>query len=184
MSNIEILVKTDKKELFEILRDTSIGFLDLRMADCSSLASEILHTLNKVTKLHLRGTYTGRCDLKLPASIQSITLQNAECSSEWLCSFFITLSEVHHQVDCTMFDFLVKTSDTESGIERDITVIRSELLSCDLSHVKLNVEYNSIIPFELVRGTNINSLLLTADDDASLDLGTQSSFPGNSHDTF
>ncbi|KAH3803162.1 hypothetical protein DPMN_156863 [Dreissena polymorpha] len=67
MSNIEILVKTDTKELFEILRDTSIGFLDLRTAYCASLASAILNTLNKLTKLDLWGTYTGRCDLKIPA---------------------------------------------------------------------------------------------------------------------
>ncbi|KAH3786259.1 hypothetical protein DPMN_164365 [Dreissena polymorpha] len=175
MSNIEILVKTGSKELFEILRDTSIGILNLPTAESASLASEILHTLNKLTKLYLWGTYTGRCDLKMPASLQCISLQSVECSSEWLCSFLITLSEVHHQVECTMFNFLVKTSDTESGIETDSTVIRSELLSCDLSHVKLNVEHNSRVPFELVRSTNINSLLLTANDDASLDVVTQSS---------
>ncbi|XP_052218473.1 uncharacterized protein LOC127836083 isoform X2 [Dreissena polymorpha] len=175
MSNIEIFVKTGSKKLFEILRDASIGILNLKTADCASLASEILHTLNKLTKLYLWGTYTGRCDLKLPASLQCIRLQSVECSSEWLCSFLITLSEVHHQVECTMFNFLVKTSDTESGIETDSTVIRSELLSCDLSHVKLNVEHNSRVPFELIRSTNIDSLLLTANDDASLDVVTQSS---------
>ncbi|KAH3803161.1 hypothetical protein DPMN_156862 [Dreissena polymorpha] len=66
MSNMQILVKTDSKELFEILRDTSIGILDLITADSASLASEIFHTLNRLTKLYLRATYTGRCDLKLP----------------------------------------------------------------------------------------------------------------------
>ncbi|XP_052218511.1 uncharacterized protein LOC127836095 [Dreissena polymorpha] len=111
----------------------------------------------------------------MPASLQCISFDDGECSSEWLCSFLITLSEVHHQVECTMFNFLVKTSDTESRIETDSTVIRSELLSCDLSHVKLNVDHNSKVPFELIRSTNINSLLLTANDDASLDVVTQSS---------
>ncbi|XP_052251970.1 uncharacterized protein LOC127858753 isoform X2 [Dreissena polymorpha] len=175
MSNIKILVTTGSKELIEILRDTSIGILNLPTADSASLASEILHTLNKLTKLYLMGTYTGRCDLKLPSSLQCISLRNGECSPEWLGSFFITLSEVYHQVECTMFDFRVKTSDTGSGIESGITVIRSELLSCDLSHVKLYVENDSRIPFELVRGTNIDSLLLTSNDYASLDLVTQSS---------
>ncbi|XP_052224344.1 uncharacterized protein LOC127839995 [Dreissena polymorpha] len=43
-----------------------IGNLDLGSAECASLASEILHTLNKLTRLYLQGTYTGRCNLKMP----------------------------------------------------------------------------------------------------------------------
>ncbi|KAH3747696.1 hypothetical protein DPMN_182125 [Dreissena polymorpha] len=39
MSNIEIMVKYGSKELFEILRDTSIGILCLRTADDASLAT-------------------------------------------------------------------------------------------------------------------------------------------------
>ncbi|KAH3796556.1 hypothetical protein DPMN_150125 [Dreissena polymorpha] len=81
MSNIEILVKNGSAQLFELLRDTSIGILVLRTADCASLASEILHTLNKLTKLYLWGTYTGRCELKLPASLQCISLQEVKCIS-------------------------------------------------------------------------------------------------------
>ncbi|XP_052218499.1 uncharacterized protein LOC127836088 [Dreissena polymorpha] len=175
MSNIEILVKTGSKELFEILRDTSIGILNLRTADSASLASEILHTLNKLTELYLRGIYTGRCDLKMPASLLCISLDDGECSPEWLCSLLITLSEIHHQVEGNMFDFVVKQNDSDNGMETDITVVRNELWSCNLSHVKLNVEQNSSVLLELLRGTNIDSLLLTANDDASLDLVTQSS---------
>ncbi|KAH3751278.1 hypothetical protein DPMN_185831 [Dreissena polymorpha] len=36
LSNIEILVKNGSKELFELLRDTSIGVLILRTANCAS----------------------------------------------------------------------------------------------------------------------------------------------------
>ncbi|XP_052237781.1 uncharacterized protein LOC127849098 [Dreissena polymorpha] len=74
LSNIELFVKNGSKELFELLRDTSIRILKLMTDNCASLASEILHTLNKLTELYLLGTYTGRCDLRLPVSLQCISL--------------------------------------------------------------------------------------------------------------
>ncbi|KAH3775289.1 hypothetical protein DPMN_176690 [Dreissena polymorpha] len=107
LSNIGISVHNGSLELIEILRDTSIGFLDLCRADCASLASEILHTLNKLTTLSLRGSYTGRCDLKLPASLQTVLLLQCECSIEWLCSLLITLSLLRHPVQCHLWDVVL-----------------------------------------------------------------------------
>ncbi|KAH3753220.1 hypothetical protein DPMN_187854 [Dreissena polymorpha] len=91
MSNIEILVDSGSKELFEIFRDTSIGILDLRTADCVSLTSEILPILIKLEKLYLWGTFMSRCDLQMPSSLKRISFKTGECSSEWLCSLLIKL---------------------------------------------------------------------------------------------
>ncbi|KAH3699484.1 hypothetical protein DPMN_074440 [Dreissena polymorpha] len=75
MSKSELIVNTGSKELFAIFRETSIGILSLRNADCVLQSSDILPTLSKLDKLYLRGTYTGHCALKLPASLQCISLQ-------------------------------------------------------------------------------------------------------------
>ncbi|KAH3751277.1 hypothetical protein DPMN_185830 [Dreissena polymorpha] len=126
MSNIEIFVIHGSVKLFELLRDTSIGILNLTTANCASLASEILHTLNRLTKLYLWGTYTGRCDLKLPASLQCISLQKGECSSEWLCSLLITFSSLDHPVKCELCDALQSSEDIRGDEARThISELRS-----------------------------------------------------------
>ncbi|KAH3796404.1 hypothetical protein DPMN_149972 [Dreissena polymorpha] len=170
MSNIEILVKNGSAELFELLRDTSIGILDLRTADCSSLASEILHTLNKLTKLYLWGTYTGRCDLKLPASLQCISLHEGGCSSEWLCSLLITLSSLDHPVECELWDVVLQSSEEirEDEAHTHMSDLRSQILSHDLSNIKILVKNGSTELFELLRDTSIGILALTTADCASL----------------
>ncbi|KAH3826156.1 hypothetical protein DPMN_128052 [Dreissena polymorpha] len=58
MSNIAIFVQEGSIELSETFRDTSIGLLYLKTDAYASLASEILHTLNKLFKLYLWGPYT------------------------------------------------------------------------------------------------------------------------------
>ena len=104
MSKMTIIVKTGSVELFEHFRDTSIGILKIETAECASFASGILHTLNKLTTFHLSGTYTGRFDLKLPDSLQYISLEEGECSSDWLCGMLITLSSIYHPVICALWD--------------------------------------------------------------------------------
>ncbi|KAH3792523.1 hypothetical protein DPMN_146020 [Dreissena polymorpha] len=170
MSNINLIVKNGSKELFELLRDTSIGILNLRTTNCASLASEILHTLNKLTKLYLRGTYTGRCDLRLPASLQCISLQECECSYEWLCSLLITLSSLDHPVECELWDVVLHLSEDIHGDEANthISDLRSEILSHDLSNVKILVENGSKELFELLRDTSIGILDLRTAECASL----------------
>ncbi|KAH3802590.1 hypothetical protein DPMN_156268 [Dreissena polymorpha] len=108
LSYVGIIVRNGSLELMEILRDTSIGKLDLSSADCASLASEILHTLNKLTTLYLNGTYTGRCNLRLPASLQCISLLVVEYTYEWLCSSLITLSTLDHPVECELRDVVLQ----------------------------------------------------------------------------
>ncbi|KAH3792402.1 hypothetical protein DPMN_145898 [Dreissena polymorpha] len=171
LSNIEILVENGSKELFELLRDTSIGILDLRTADCASLASEILHTLNKLTKLYLRGNYTGRCDLRLPASLQCISLQKGERSSEWLCSLLITLSSLDHPVECQLWNVVLQLSEDIRGNEAHthISDLRSQILSHDLSNVEINVKNGSKELFELLSDTSIGSLIVTATDSCTLE---------------
>ncbi|XP_052235756.1 uncharacterized protein LOC127847710 isoform X7 [Dreissena polymorpha] len=160
MSNIKIMVITGSKELFEILRDASIGILSLRTADCASLASEILHTLNKLTKLYLRGTYTGRCDIELPASLQCISLQKVECSSEWLCSLLITLSSLDHPVRCELYDIVLMSSEETIGDESHTHELdtQSKILSHDMSNIKICVKNGSMGLFEILRDTSIGSL--------------------------
>ncbi|KAH3796361.1 hypothetical protein DPMN_149929 [Dreissena polymorpha] len=165
LSNIELLVENGSKELFELLRDTSIGILKLITADCASLASEILHTLNRLTELYLWGTYSGRCDLKLPASLQCISLMEGGCSSEWLCSFLITLSSLDHPVECKLWDVVLQSSDES---HTHISDLRSEILSHNMSNIELLVENGSQELFELLRDTSIGILNLITADCASL----------------
>ncbi|KAH3831125.1 hypothetical protein DPMN_104387, partial [Dreissena polymorpha] len=170
LSNIQILVKKCSMELFEILRDSSIGILDLRTADCVSLASEILHTLYKLAQLYLRGTYTGRCDLRLPASLQCISLEEVECSSEWLCSLLITLSSLDHPVECELLDVLLQPSEATRGDYSDIPVSdwRSEILSRDLSNIQILVVKCSMELLEILRDSSIGILDLRTADCVSL----------------
>ncbi|KAH3796362.1 hypothetical protein DPMN_149930 [Dreissena polymorpha] len=170
MSNIELLVENGSKELFELLRDTSIGILKLRTADCASLASEILHTLNRLTKLYLWGTYSGRCDLKLPASLQCISLMEGGCSSEWLCSLLITLSSLDHPVKCWLLKFVLQSSEENRGdvSHTHISDLRSQILSHNMSNIELLVENGSQELFELLRDTSIGILNLKTAFCASL----------------
>ncbi|KAH3770861.1 hypothetical protein DPMN_172158 [Dreissena polymorpha] len=107
MSNIEILVENGSKGLFEIFRDTSIKILGLRNDDCVSQTLDILPTLIKLEKILLYGTYFGDCALQLPASLQCISLQTGECSSEWLYSLLIKLSALGHPVECELLNCVV-----------------------------------------------------------------------------
>ncbi|XP_052220035.1 uncharacterized protein LOC127837163 [Dreissena polymorpha] len=193
MSNIEILVNNGSKELFELLRDTSIGILDLGTADCASLASEILHTLNKLTKLYLWGTYTGRCDLRLPASLQCICLVDVKCSSEWLCSLLITLSSLDHPVECVLWDVAWQSSkeargkksqcstnvkaDVNDSSNTNVSDLHTQMLSCDMSNIELRVLKFQKELFEMLRGTSIRSVQLQAFDDVSLTFLTQNTLP-------
>ncbi|KAH3748151.1 hypothetical protein DPMN_182588 [Dreissena polymorpha] len=166
MSNIEIRMESGSKELFEILRDSSIGILDMRTAYCASFASNILHTLNTLTTLNLCGTYTGRCDLKLPASFQRIRLQDVEWSTEWLCSLLITLFSLDYPVKCEMRDDVFLSSGDVSHTH--VSDLRSEILSLDLSNIEIIVTNGSKELFNLLRDTSIGSLLIAAEDYCSL----------------
>ncbi|KAH3796687.1 hypothetical protein DPMN_150256 [Dreissena polymorpha] len=169
LSNIKMFVKNGNTELFELLRDTSIGIIGLMTAYCASLASEILHTLNRLTKLYLWGTFTGRCDLKLPSSLQCISLQEGECSSEWLCSLLITLSSLDHPVKCELWDYVLQSSEEILGVEAHthISDLRSEILSHDLSNIEIFMENGSKKLFKLLRDTSIGILDLRTANYAS-----------------
>ncbi|KAH3750297.1 hypothetical protein DPMN_184817 [Dreissena polymorpha] len=162
MSNIEILVTNGIKELFEIFRDTSIGILDLRNADCVSHTSDILPTLSKLKELYLWETYTGHCDLQLPASLHCISLQTGECSYEWLCGLLIKLSELDHHVECVLWNFVVQSRGEDCGTDSTIHVsdVRSKLLSCDMSNIKILVRNGIKELFEIFRDTSIRILHL------------------------
>ncbi|KAH3770904.1 hypothetical protein DPMN_172202 [Dreissena polymorpha] len=162
MSNIEILVHNGNKELFEIFRDTSIGILNLRNADCVSHTSDILPTLSKLEKLYLWGTYTGHCALQLPASLNCISLQTGGCSSEWLCSLLIKLTELDHPVKCELWNFVVLSRGEDCGTESNIPVsdLRSKLLSCDMSDIEISITHGIKEQFEIFRDTSIVILAL------------------------
>ncbi|KAH3812548.1 hypothetical protein DPMN_140983 [Dreissena polymorpha] len=78
ITHMTIVVENGSDGLFKILQDTNIAILELRTANCASMASVIMYTLKKLTKLRLRGTYSGRCTLQLPATLQCISLQEVD----------------------------------------------------------------------------------------------------------
>ncbi|KAH3811107.1 hypothetical protein DPMN_139510 [Dreissena polymorpha] len=162
MSQTAILVKNGSSELFEIFRGTNIGILTLKSTDCASLASQILHTLKKLTKLVLWGTYSGRCTLQLPDTLQCISLQEVECSAEWLCSLLISLSSLDHSVQCELYDVVLQSCEDASGYDSHVHVsdLRSEILSCDMSLIEIYLNNGSFELFEICRGTNIGILKL------------------------
>ncbi|KAH3709119.1 hypothetical protein DPMN_068580 [Dreissena polymorpha] len=166
LSNIEISVENSSLELFEILCDSNIGILDMRTDDCDSLASEILHTLSKLTKLYLWGTYTGRFEIRLPASLQCIILQKDECSSEWLCRLLITLCSLDHPVKCWLWDVVLQPCEKAHGDECHIhkSDLRSKMLLRDQSNIENLVKKSSMELFEIFRDSSIGILdLRTAD---------------------
>ncbi|XP_052235639.1 uncharacterized protein LOC127847643 [Dreissena polymorpha] len=170
MKNVILAVTDGNIDLDHLIRCSSIGKLYLDNAACASLASEILQTLYKLTTLYLWGTYTGRCDLKLPASLQCISLQKGECSPEWLCSLLITLSSLDHPVECELWDVVLQSSGDTLGDELNTHVsdFRSEILSNDMSNIEILVENGSKELFEILRDTSIGILDLRTADSASL----------------
>ncbi|XP_052284100.1 uncharacterized protein LOC127880767 isoform X2 [Dreissena polymorpha] len=169
MSNIKILVENGNMGLFELLRETSTRILDLRTAECASLASTIIHTLNKLTKLYLWGTYMGRCELNLPDSLQCVSLQKVEFSSEWLYGLLITLSLLDHPVTCEMWDVVLQSTEQSNLDESHIPVsdLRSKLCSSDMSNIAILVENGNMGLFELLRETSTRILDLRTAECAS-----------------
>ncbi|KAH3800579.1 hypothetical protein DPMN_154213 [Dreissena polymorpha] len=166
MSNITMSIHTVSMELFELVRDTSIGILDLHTSDCVSQASDIIPTLHKLRQLCIRGTYMIRCDFQLPASLNVITLLLVTCSSEWICSLLITLSSLHRPVTCELVNVVVQSSNKlcDAALETQVTDLRSKLLSCDMSNIWITVHTVSVELFEIVRYTSIGILhLLTCE---------------------
>ncbi|KAH3802536.1 hypothetical protein DPMN_156214 [Dreissena polymorpha] len=147
MKKVSLVVRHGKGDLFNLLRCTSIGFLSLDSAECASLASENLSTLNKLTKLSLQGYYTGRCDLKLPASLQDVILFECECSSEWLRSLLITLSLLDHPVKCRLCDVVLQPCEAARADDNDIHLsdLRVEIVLRDLSNIGISVKNGSLL---------------------------------------
>ncbi|KAH3753268.1 hypothetical protein DPMN_187903 [Dreissena polymorpha] len=166
MSNIEILVNNGNKELLEIFRDTIIWILDLRTADCILQASDILHTLCKLEMLLFNGSFTSHFATQLPASLNCISLQTGECSSEWLYSLFINLCALGHHVKCEFWYFVVQSRGEDYGADAYIhgSLVRSKLVSCKMSNMEILVINGSKELFEIFRDTSIGILdFITAD---------------------
>ncbi|KAH3715787.1 hypothetical protein DPMN_058500 [Dreissena polymorpha] len=172
MSNIMIIVKYCSKELFDILRDTSIGILELEIADCVSLASEIMFTLSKQTHLILSGTYTGRSFRKLPALLTCFCLKKVECSYEWLCILLITLSLLTHPVTCVLWDVVLQPSEEtrEDDSHLHVSDLRSEILSCDLSNITILMNNVSKELLEILRHASIGILDIRTAESLSSDI--------------
>ncbi|KAH3811218.1 hypothetical protein DPMN_139625 [Dreissena polymorpha] len=160
MSHMTISVINGSVELFEILRDTSIGILDLKTADCASSASKILYNLKQLTTLYLWGTYSGRCTLQLPDTLQCISLQEVECSAEGLCSLLIALSSLAHSVQCEMYDVLLQSFEYSCGGESQtrVSYLRSKILALDMKHMTILVKNGSVELFEILRDTSLRIL--------------------------
>ncbi|KAH3735073.1 hypothetical protein DPMN_041534 [Dreissena polymorpha] len=168
MSHVELYVGNCSRDLYELLRGSSIGALTLLTTDDVSLAADILPTLNNLNKLNIRGTFNDSCAIQLPQKLQFLSLQRVESSTEWLGSLLIKLSSLQHPVECHLLDIAVNTSYTTDGQDTVLSVARSELMSCDMSHVGLDVRNGSRDLYELLRGTSIGILALRSTDDVSL----------------
>ncbi|KAH3801208.1 hypothetical protein DPMN_154855 [Dreissena polymorpha] len=119
----------------------------------------MLHTFNKLTTLTLRGTYTGRCDLRLPASLQCIGLMEFKCSYEWVCSLLITLSSLDHRVACNLWDVVLQPCEEAREDYSHIFDLRSEMLARDLSNITIFVRNGSKELFKILSGLSIRSAL-------------------------
>ncbi|KAH3782746.1 uncharacterized protein LOC127841092 [Dreissena polymorpha] len=168
MSRIELFVENGSRALYELLRGTSIGILALITSNDVSFAADILPTLSKLEKLYIWGTYKDRCALQLPPTLQCLSLQEVECSTEWLGGLFIKLSSLQHQVEYNLGNVAVNIGVTEDGPDLTMLAVQRELLSCDMSQVELYIENVSRDLYELLRGTSIGILTLRTTDDVSL----------------
>ncbi|KAH3753259.1 hypothetical protein DPMN_187894 [Dreissena polymorpha] len=144
MSNIEILVENNSKELFEIFRDTNIGVLDLRTADCDLQISDILPTFSKLKNLGFWGSLWA---IVISSCLHQdcISLETGECSSEWLCSLLIKLSVLDHPVVCQLCNFVVQArgEDCCANSNNHESHMRSKLLACGMSNIEILVENGS-----------------------------------------
>ncbi|KAH3826131.1 hypothetical protein DPMN_128024 [Dreissena polymorpha] len=102
----------------------------------------------------------GRCELNLSDSLQCISLQNVECSSEWLYGLLITLSLLDHPVTCEMWDVVLQSTEQSNLDESHIPVsdLRSKLCSRDMSNIKILVVNGNMELFEILRETSIGIL--------------------------
>ncbi|KAH3783538.1 hypothetical protein DPMN_161477 [Dreissena polymorpha] len=166
MSEIAILVENGSVELFEIFRSTNIGILTLKTAECASLTSRIVFTLNKLAKLCLFGTYRERCTLHLPATLQCISMQEVECSAEWLCSLLVALWTLDHPVECELWNVVLQQCACELGDNSQARVsdFHSEILSIDFTQTTILLTNGSVELFKLFRGTNIGILTVNTAD--------------------
>ncbi|KAH3718350.1 hypothetical protein DPMN_061153 [Dreissena polymorpha] len=170
MKHIAMYVLDGNSDLYNLVRCISIGILYLGSTACVSLASEILHTLYKLKHLFLVGTYTGRCDLKLPASLEFICLYKVECSSEWLCSVLITISSLGHPAMLKLGNVVLQSSkETHSGEpQTHVSDLRSEILSRDMSNIMISMKYVSKELFDILWDTSIGIIELEMADCVSL----------------
>ncbi|KAH3811105.1 hypothetical protein DPMN_139508 [Dreissena polymorpha] len=118
--------------------------MSLSNVKCASYASKILYTFKNLTKLHLRGTFSGRFTLQLPETLQCISLQKVECSAEWLCSLLIALSSLHHSVRCELWDILLQPCAEDYGDDSQTHIYDSDLkychVTCPIFKLLLNME--------------------------------------------
>ncbi|KAH3811179.1 hypothetical protein DPMN_139585 [Dreissena polymorpha] len=170
MTRIELLVEKGSVELFQILRNTNILGLELKTAECATLASHIVYTLNNLKNLVLWGTYSARFTLRLPETLQCISLQEVECTAEWLCSLLISLSSLDHSVECELWDVVLQQCEFSCGDDSktQISDLRLEMLSFDMSNMTIFVKNGSVELFETLRDTDIGTLNLFTADCASL----------------
>ncbi|XP_052259589.1 uncharacterized protein LOC127863952 [Dreissena polymorpha] len=154
MSRIDLLVINGSRDLYELLRGTSIGILALSTTDDVSLAADILPTLSKLETLHIRGTFKDRGCVQLPPTLKELELCEVKCSTEWFGSLLIKLASLHHQVKCYLFFAAVNNRYTEDGLVVSMSDEHSELLSCDMSRIDLLVINGSRDLYELLRGTS------------------------------
>ncbi|KAH3770893.1 hypothetical protein DPMN_172191 [Dreissena polymorpha] len=162
MSIIHVDVHKGRNELYGGLQCTPIVYIHLLTVFDTAIVSDMLPSFRKLEKIWLCGTYSGKCALKLPAFLHFICLDEYYCSSEWLCSLLIVLSALGHHVKCEMWSCVVQSCREDFGADSTIHLsgLRSKLLSCDMSNIKILVKDGSKDLFEIFRDTSIRILTL------------------------
>ncbi|KAH3786028.1 hypothetical protein DPMN_164128 [Dreissena polymorpha] len=168
MSNVTLWFRGCSKELYIILRYTSLYNLQLLTKDDVLHASGILPTLNKLQILQLWGHFIGHCDIQFPVSVQKVILFKCDCSTEWLCSLMVALSSIGHPIECQLDNLQLQPSCAFNTFhsEHEESEI-SNLMSCDMCHIELHFKYCSSWLFEMFRNTSIRTLWLGTADAAS-----------------
>ncbi|KAH3828465.1 hypothetical protein DPMN_130438 [Dreissena polymorpha] len=110
-----------------------------------------------------------------------MSLQEGTCSLEWLYTVLIRLSTLQHHVRFDMCSgFVTSTNETcQTGsaeshrVDADLSRttesdLRMEMLSRDMSNIKISITNGSHVVYEMLRETNIEILNLRTTDDLLL----------------
>ncbi|XP_052259411.1 uncharacterized protein LOC127863791 [Dreissena polymorpha] len=151
-------------ELFGILRDLSVGSVNVTVCDEHTLSLVTQSELLMLKEIRLQGIYSTELKYTFPVSLQFLILEKGSCSSDWLYGLLIHLSTLGHSVRLFLLEFLVSNTQSPSEIDSKLPTLRC----ADLSSVKLEVMKDCPGLYESLPTMNITSLNMTQIDHADM----------------